>query len=111
MHAHVQEYPSRPQFFNLNFVEEQENGARAKSNSTSRYRDDLFNIDNSYIESMVNQIYPPELKLNKAYASDTQAPFLDLHLSAFMSGILLYGKQEQVIICLLKWSFNQRRVV
>ena len=31
MHAHVQEYPSRPQFFNLNFVEEQENGAGAKS--------------------------------------------------------------------------------
>ena len=31
MHAHVQEYPSRPQFFNLNFAEEQENGTGAKS--------------------------------------------------------------------------------
>ena len=30
---------------------------------------------------MVNQIYPPELHLNKANASDTEAPFLDLHLS------------------------------
>ena len=30
---------------------------------------------------MVNQIYPPELQLNKAYTSDTEAPFLDLHLS------------------------------
>ena len=30
---------------------------------------------------MVNQIYPPELQLNKANSSDTQAPFLDLHLS------------------------------
>ena len=30
---------------------------------------------------MVNQIYPPELKLNKANTSDTEAPFLDLHLS------------------------------
>ena len=31
MHANVQAYPSRPHFFNLNFVEEQENGAGAKS--------------------------------------------------------------------------------
>ena len=31
MHAHVQARPSRPQCFNLNFVEEQENGAGAKS--------------------------------------------------------------------------------
>ena len=30
---------------------------------------------------MVNQIYPAELKLNKANTSDTEAPFLDLHLS------------------------------
>ena len=30
---------------------------------------------------MVSQIYPPELQLNKANASDTEAAFLDLHLS------------------------------
>ena len=30
---------------------------------------------------MVNQIYPQELQLNKANTSDTEAPFLDLHLS------------------------------
>ena len=35
-------------------------------NSTSRYLDDLFDIDNPYFEGMVTQIYPPELKLNKA---------------------------------------------
>ena len=29
-------------------------------NSTSRYLDDLLNIDNPYFEGMVNQIYPPE---------------------------------------------------
>ena len=43
--------------------------------------DDLLNIDNPYFEGMVNQIYPPELQLNKANISDTEAPFLDLHLS------------------------------
>ena len=30
---------------------------------------------------MVGQIYPTELQLNKANASDTKAPFLDLNLS------------------------------
>ena len=50
-------------------------------NSTSRYLDDLFNICNPYFEGMVNQIYPPELQLIKANTSDTDAPFLDLHLS------------------------------
>ena len=29
-------------------------------NLTSRYLDDLLNIDNPYFEGMVNQIYPPE---------------------------------------------------
>ena len=47
--------------------------------STSRYLDDLLNIENPYFE--VNRIYPPELQLNKANTSDTEAPVLDLHLS------------------------------
>ena len=34
--------------------------------STSRYLDDLLNIDNPYFEGTVNHIYPPELQLNKA---------------------------------------------
>ena len=50
-------------------------------NSTSRYLDDLLNIDNPYFEQMVGQIYPTELQLNKANSSDTEAPFLDLNLS------------------------------
>ena len=43
-------------------------------NLMSRYLDDLLNIDNPYFEGMVNQIYPPELQLNKAISSDTKAP-------------------------------------
>ena len=50
-------------------------------NSTSRYLDDLLNIDNPYFEQMVSQIYPTVLKLNKANSSDSEAPFLDLNLS------------------------------
>ena len=40
-------------------------------NSTFRYLDDLLNIDNIHFEHMVNRIYPAELQLNKANASDT----------------------------------------
>ena len=40
----------------------------------------IYYIDNPYFEGMVNQIYPPELKLNKANTSDTEAPFMDLPL-------------------------------
>ena len=50
-------------------------------NSTSRYLDDLLNFDNPYFEGIVNQVYPPEQQLNKANATDTKAPFLDLRLS------------------------------
>ena len=34
-------------------------------NSTSRYLDDLQNIDNTFFDSMVNHIYPSELQLNR----------------------------------------------
>ena len=50
-------------------------------NSTSMYLDDHLNINNSYFEGMANQFYPPELQFNKANTTDTEAPFLDLHLS------------------------------
>ena len=34
-------------------------------NTTSRYLDDILNIDNVYFDNMVSQIYPSELQLNK----------------------------------------------
>ena len=51
------------------------------NSSTSRYLDDLLNVDNPYFERMVGQIYHTELQLNKANSSNTEAPFLDLNLS------------------------------
>ena len=50
-------------------------------NSTFGNLDDLLNIDNNFFDSMVNRIYPSELRLNKANVSDAEASFLDLHLS------------------------------
>ena len=49
-------------------------------NSTSRYLDDILNIDNIYFDQMVDHIYPTELQLNRVNSSDTEAPFLNLNL-------------------------------
>ena len=75
--------------------------------STSRYLDDLLNIDNPYFEGMVNQIYPPELQLNKANISDTEAPFLDLHLSVangFVSS-KIYDKRDDFDFDIVNFPF------
>ena len=41
-------------------------------NTTSRYLDDILNINNVYFDNIVSQIYPSELQLNKANISDTK---------------------------------------
>ena len=76
-------------------------------NSTSRYLDDLLNIDNTYFEQMVGQIYPTELQLNKANSSDTEAPFLDLNLS-ITNGIVsskIYDKQNDFNFEIVNFPF------
>ena len=50
-------------------------------NTTSRYLDDILNIKKVYFDNMVSQIYPSELQLIKAYTSDNETAFLELHLS------------------------------
>ena len=40
-------------------------------NTTSRYLDDIININNVFLDNMVSQIYPSELQLTKANTSDT----------------------------------------
>ena len=49
--------------------------------STSRYLNDLLNIDNTHFVGLISKIYPSELQLNKTNSSDTKIAFLDLHLS------------------------------
>ena len=49
--------------------------------TTSRYLDDILYNNTVYFDNMVSLIYPSELQLNKANTSDTEAAFLDLHLS------------------------------
>ena len=81
-------------------------------NSTSRYLDDLLNIDNPYFEQMVGQIYPTELQLNKANSSDTEAPFLDLNLS-ITNGIVsskIYDKRDDFNFEIVNFPFLDRDV-
>ena len=57
-------------------------------NSTSRYLDDLQNIDNPCSEDMVNQFYPPEPPLDKANTTDTEAPIFGF--TSFFCKLICY---------------------
>ena len=77
-------------------------------NSTSRYLDDLLNIDNPYFEQMVGQIYPTELQLNKVDSSDAEAPSLDLNLS-ITNGIFSsknYDKRDDFSFEIVNFPFH-----
>ena len=76
-------------------------------NSTSRYLDDLLNVENTYFEQMLGQIYPTELQLNKANSSDTEARFLDLNLS-ITNGIVsskIYDKRDDLNFEIVNFPF------
>ena len=77
------------------------------SNSTSKYLDNLHNIDNIYFEHMVHRIYPAELQLNKAYASDTEADFLDLNLSIHndIVSTKIYDKRDDFNFDIVNFPF------
>ena len=49
--------------------------------SASRYLDNLLNVDGPYFGGVVGRICPSGLRLGRAGTADTEAPFLDLHLS------------------------------
>ena len=56
---------------------------------------------------MINQIYPSELQLNKANTSDTEAPFLDLHLfisNGFVSS-KIYDKRDDFDFDIVNFPF------
>ena len=56
---------------------------------------------------MVGQMYPSELRLNKANSSDTEAPFLDLNLS-ITNGIVsskIYDKRDDFNFEIVNFPF------
>ena len=76
-------------------------------NSTARYLDNLLNIDNIYFEHIVDRVYPAELQLNKAYSSDTEAPFLDLNLSLSNGTVstTIYDKRDDIDFDIINFPF------
>ena len=54
-------------------------------NTTSRYLDDILNINNVCFDNTVSQIYPSELQINKANTPDTEAVFFNLYLHLSIS--------------------------
>ena len=77
-------------------------------NSTSRYLDNLLNIDNIYFDQMVDWIYPTELQLNRANPSDTEAPFLDLNLCISNGTVStkIYDKRDDFEFDKINFSFS-----
>ena len=65
-------------------------------NNTSRYLDDIFTIDNPEFEKRIPDIYPAELRLNKANTSDKETSFLDLNIKVIGSDIhtSVYDKHD-----------------
>ena len=78
-------------------------------NTTSRYLDDILNINNVYFDNMVSQIYPSELQLNKANTSNTEAAFLDLHLSISNDIVSTKKIMINVTTLILKLSISHFR--
>ena len=74
---------------------------------TSRYLDDILNINNVYFDNMVSQIYPSELQLNKANTSDTEALFLDMHLSISndIVSTKIYDKRDDFDVEIVNFPF------
>ena len=75
--------------------------------TTSRYLDDILNIDHVYFDNMVGHIYPSEFQLNKANTSDTKAVFLDLHLSISNNIVStkIYDKRDDFNIEIVNFPF------
>ena len=76
-------------------------------NSTSRYLDDLLNIDNIYFDQMVDRIHSTELQLNRANSSDTEAPFLVLNLCISNGTVStkIYDKRDDFDFDIVNFSF------
>ena len=76
-------------------------------NLTSRYLDNLYNIDNIYFDQMVDRIYPTQLQLNRANSSDTKAPFLDLNLCISNGTVFtkIYDKRDDFDFDIVNFPF------
>ena len=75
-------------------------------NTTSRYLDDILNINKVYFDNKASQIYPSKLQLNKINTFDTEAAFLDLHLSISSDIVFLPKLMINMTTLILKLSIS-----
>ena len=78
-------------------------------NSSSRYLDELSNIDNPFLEQIVGKIYSTEFQLNKANIFDTEDLLLDLNLSIW-TGIVstkTYDKLDDFNFEIVNFQFRE----
>ena len=76
-------------------------------NTTSKYLDDILNINGVYFDNMVSQIYPSELQLSKANTTDTKAAVLDFHLSISKDIVptKIYDKSDDIDFEIVNFPF------
>ena len=76
-------------------------------NTTSRYLDNILNINNVYSDTIISQIYPSELQLNKANTSGTKAAFFRLAFVIFyyIFSTKIYDKRDDFDFEIVKFPF------
>ena len=75
--------------------------------SSSRYLENILNIDNCYFDQKVDLIYPTEPLLNKTNSSDTEAPFSDLNLCISNATVStkIYDKRDDFDFDIVNFPF------
>ena len=91
--------------FMMSLSDDKQAGVIEAFNTTSRYLDDILNINYVYFDTMVSQIYPSKLQLNKANTSDTKAAFLE-PICQFLMILFLPKFMINVTTLILKLSIS-----
>ncbi len=74
-----------------------------KFNNTFRYLDDILALNNDDFVTYTNEIYPPELTLNKVNSNNQHCPFLNLDITV-CNGKLntkMFDKRDLIFLLLI----------
>ena len=80
----------------MSLSEENQSDVIEAFSSKSRYMDDILNTDNNNFDGLISQTCYSMLQLNETNSSETEAPFLNSHLS-ILDGLYfmkIYDKRD-----------------
>jgi hypothetical protein len=103
IYLHQYEHEYFIKLYETNSVEE-----LAKLEHVYRYQDDLLSLnDSGLLESVLNEIYPPEMVINKTNISARKTNFLDLTISIYRGKFLvkLYDKRNDYNFDVINYPF------